>query len=109
MATTSPHEAEERRLAQLGERIVALKRQLAADSRSDKSAEIAALEQRHGDLTARLHALHLEGPSFRSETKAALVRVADDVSASLDEWVSWVDSGYAADRQPSDKAPRRQG
>jgi len=98
MAATGLHDALDRRLADLGERITQLKRKnTAAAARPDKEAAMAEFERRHLDLMARLHALHREGTGFRNETKAAIFRVADDLSANLDDWVATVDRDYASE------------
>jgi outer membrane murein-binding lipoprotein Lpp len=101
MANKGPHDALERRLKELGDRIAGLKNKVGAAGQRDKAAEMAEIEERHRDLEARLSQLRLDGPGFRNETKAAIARVADELAAAVDHWVRWVDSGFAADRAPA--------
>ena len=67
----------------------------------EEFGEIEDLEGRYKLLADRLRALNGEGPGFRPDMKAELEKVADDLSGTVDDFVSWVDSGYRRDQRPN--------
>jgi len=66
----------------------------------EEFAEIEDLEGRYKLLADRLQALNGEGPGFRPDMKAELEKVADDLTGTVNDFVSWVDSGYRPDWRP---------
>lgn len=91
------HRGLEARLEALAIRIAAARQSLGADTGSKKIAQLAEikeLEHRYTMLAERLAALNREGAGFRQDVKAELEKVADDLSAIVDDFLMRVDSDY---------------
>jgi predicted nuclease with TOPRIM domain len=100
------HPGLEARLAALAERIAALRRRMSLAKGTEKLAEIGEVEQlerRYHALAENLRALDREGPGFRQNVKAELEKVADDLSATVEDFTMWIDSDFRADRRPTRK------
>lgn len=107
METTGLHHGLELRLEALAERIALLRGKLTAAKDQEKVeefGELAELERRYATLTQRLQALDREGPGFRQDAKAEWERVADDLSGTVEDLISWIDSD-----QPGNPPPLRGG
>jgi predicted nucleic acid-binding Zn-ribbon protein len=93
----------EARLQTLAARIETLKRQLARAKgveRVEELGEIEELESRRKKLTDRLRELDREGPGLRQDLQAELEAMADDLSAAVEDFMIWADSGEASRREP---------
>ncbi len=51
-------------------------------------------------LADQLRKLNGEGPGFRPGIKAEIEKVADDLTGTVADFVTWVDSGYQPDQRP---------
>jgi predicted nucleic acid-binding Zn-ribbon protein len=103
METSGLHQGLELRLEALAERIAALRRKLGAAQGKEKVedfGEIAELERRYATLAERLQALNREGPGFRQDAKAELEKVADDLSGTIEDLMSWIDSDHPGNPPP---------
>ena len=103
MAETGLHSALEMRLAALATRIAKLRqtmRQAKGGEKIEEFDEIEGLERRYKMLEDQLRQLNGEGPSFREDMKAEIEKVADDLTGVVEEFVTWVDSGYQRDHRP---------
>lgn len=107
MTDLGRHRVLEARLHALVARIEEAKLRLAKTPGADRIeafGEIKELEGRHRKLTARLSHLEREGPGLRQDMKAELEALADDLSGAVEDFMIWVDSGYAIDRRPAPRA-----
>jgi predicted nucleic acid-binding Zn-ribbon protein len=103
METTGLHRDLELRLEALAERIAALRRKLRRAKGREKVeefGEIAELEDRYATLAERLQALDREGPGFRQDAKAELEKVADDLSGTVEDFMSWIDADHQGNPPP---------
>lgn len=90
------HRGLELRLEDLAQRIAALRQKMTAAkgaAKIEEFGEIEELERRHRVLAQRLQALNQEGPGFRQDTKAEVEKMADDLTGTIGDFVSWVDAG----------------
>jgi hypothetical protein len=103
MAETGLHSALELRLAALARLIAKLRqtmRQAKGIEKIEEFDEIEGLERRYKVLEDQLRKLNGEGPGFRQDMKAEIEKVADDLTGMVEEFVTWVDSGYQPDQRP---------
>jgi hypothetical protein len=103
MAETGLHSALELRLAALARLIAKLRqtmRQAKGIEKIEEFDEIEGLERRYKVLEDQLRKLNGEGPGFRQDMKAEIEKVADDLTGMVEEFVTWVDSGYQPDLRP---------
>ncbi len=103
MNETGLHPGLEMRLTALATRIAELRQKMseaAPREKIEEFAEIEELERRHKVLEGRLRELNGEGPGFRQDTKAEIEKLADDLSGTVEDFVTWVDSDYRPDRRP---------
>jgi predicted nucleic acid-binding Zn-ribbon protein len=95
------HRSFELRLEALAARIASLRQKMAAAKGPEKleeHAEIDELERRYKTLAEQLQALNREGSGFRQNVKSELEQAADDLSSAVEDFTSWVDSGYRGQR-----------
>ena len=103
MEATGLHPVLEMRLAALATRIAELRLMMSQAKGLEKIeefGEIEELEQRYKVLEERLRKLNLEGPGFRQDMKAEIEKVADDLTGTIQDFVTWVDSGSRPDQRP---------
>lgn len=101
MAQHGLHWGLELRLEALANRIAALRDKMANAEGAEKieeMGEVQELEARHRALTERLQALDREGPGFRQNAKAELEKIADDLSGTVEDFITWVDSSFQGRR-----------
>lgn len=95
------HRGLELRLEALASRIAALRQKtntVAGTEKIEMLGEIDELQRRYEQMVERLRALDREGAGFRQDTKAELEKIADDLSGSVDDFITWVDSGSQGSR-----------
>jgi predicted nucleic acid-binding Zn-ribbon protein len=100
MNATGKHPGLEMRLRSLSERIGELKRKMnRADSvtRIEMMGEVLQLEQREKVLEAQLRKLDGEGPGLRQNLKAEFDKIADDLAASVQDFIIRLDRHRAPD------------
>ena len=103
MTETGLHSALELRLAALARLIAKLRqtmRQAKGIEKIEEFDEIEGLERRYNVLEDQLRKLNGEGLGFRQDVKAEIEKVADDLTGMVEEFVTWVDSGYRPDQRP---------
>jgi predicted nucleic acid-binding Zn-ribbon protein len=103
MEETGLHSGLEMRLTALATRIAALRQKMShakAPEKIEEFGEIEGLERRYKVLEDQLRKLNGEGPGFRQDMKAEIEKVADDLTSTVEEFVTWVDSGYRPDQRP---------
>jgi predicted nucleic acid-binding Zn-ribbon protein len=97
MGNIGRHRELELRLEALAKRIGALRRKMKQVKRAEKIeefGEIEELQRRYDALVERLAALDQEGSGFRQDVKAELEKIADDLSATVEDFTIWVDSEF---------------
>jgi hypothetical protein len=102
MAEHGLHRGLELRLQALAERIAALRQkmnQASGPAKIEAFGEVERFEQRYKELAGRLDALNREGPGFHPKVKAEWEKIADDLTGTIANFTTWVDSGYRAGRQ----------
>jgi predicted nucleic acid-binding Zn-ribbon protein len=95
------HPGLELRLEALAERIGVLRRAMAKATGVERLAdlgEIDELDRRFRRLADRLRALNREGPGFRSDVKAEVEKITDDLSGTVEDFLMWIDAGYRGRR-----------
>ncbi len=103
MEETGLHPGLEMRLTALATRIAKLRQKMSQAKGLEKIeefGEIEELEQRYKVLEDHLRKLNREGPGFRQDMKAEIEKVADDLTGTVEDFVTWVDSGYQPDQRP---------
>lgn len=103
MEATGLHRGLEQRLTALGDRIAALRQKMSqakGRGKVEEFAEIGELERRYKTLGDRLHGLNREGAGFRQDAKAEIEKIADDLTAMVEDFTMWIDSGYRPDQRP---------
>jgi len=93
------HPGLERRLQALAERIATLRHTMSKAAGAEKieeHAEINELERRYKFLEGGLEELNRQGEGFRQNMKAEVEKVADDLSATLEDWIMKLDSQQAS-------------
>ena len=106
MEETGLHRGLEMRLTALASRIAELRQKMNRAKRLEKIeefGEIEELEQRYKALEDQLSKLNREGPGFRQDMKAEAEKVADDLTGTVADFMTWVDFGYQPDRRPKRK------
>jgi predicted nucleic acid-binding Zn-ribbon protein len=97
------HRGLEMKLTALATRIAKLRQKMSQAKGIEKIeefGEIEELEQRYKVLDERLRKLNSERPGFRQDMKAEIEKVADDLTGTVADFVTWVDSGYRPDQRP---------
>lgn len=90
-------------LQALGERIATLQQKMSQAKGVEKVedfGEIEELQRRYDTLAERLRALNREGPGFRQDHKAELEKLADDLSGTVEDFVTWIDSDHRSHPPP---------
>ncbi len=103
MAQTGLHSRLEMTLTALAARIAELRKKMSQAKGVEKIEELdemEGLERRYKMLEDQLRKLNGEGPGFRQDMKAEIEKVADDLTGMVEEFVTWVDSGYQPDQRP---------
>ncbi len=103
MEETGLHPALEMKLTALATRIASLRQKMSHAKvleKIEELGEIGELERRHKVLADQLPGLNREGAGFRQDMKAELEKVADDLTGTVEDFVSWIDSGYRPDQRP---------
>jgi uncharacterized coiled-coil DUF342 family protein len=86
---------QESRLDELGKQIAALRSRIKGTQKGETArrlADLRNLESRRKMLIDRLNQLRDQGPGFRQEVKAELEKMSGDLSANVQEFVTWTDS-----------------
>ncbi len=102
MANHDLHRGLRLSLDKLGERIAQLGESARGSGGVENTGRVVKLEQlerRHKELADRLDALNREGPGFRHEVKVELEKMADDLSGTVENFLSWVDADERGDRE----------
>ncbi len=97
------HPGLEMRLTALAARIAQLRQKMSQAKGVEKIeefGEIEELERRHQMLEDRLRKLNREGPGFRQDVKAEIEKVTDDLTGTVQDFMTWIDSGQRPDQRP---------
>ena len=103
MEKPESHAGLEARLTALAGRIAHLRQVMRSATGLEKIKElgdIEELERRYRTLQDRLHDLNRDGPGFRPAVKAEIEKVADDLSATVEDFVMWIDAGFRPEQGP---------
>ncbi len=103
MEKTGLHPGLETRLTALAARIAQLRQKMSQAKGIEKIEEfgqIEELERRYKALEDRLRMLNREGPGFRQDMKAEIEKVTDDLTGTVQDFMTWIDSGYHPGQRP---------
>jgi hypothetical protein len=85
----------------LAERIGVLRRPMAKATGVERVADLGEIDEpdrRYRRLADRLQALNREATGFRSDVKAEVEKIADDLSGTVEDFLMWIDAGYRGRR-----------
>jgi len=94
MTATGHHPGLEMRLRSLAQRIGELKRRMNradASTRIEMMGEVLQLEERERDLAEQLRKLDGEGAGLKQSLKAEFEKIADDLAASVQDFIIRLD------------------